>query len=206
MTTPSPAWCHPSSIIDEGAEIGPGTRIWHFCHISSGAKIGANCSFGQNAFVASGVIIGDGVKVQNNVSLYTGCVVEDDVFLGPSCVLTNVTNPRAFVSRRDEYRETRLRRGCSIGANATIVCGVEVGEYAFVGAGAVVTKDVPAFAQMVGTPARQTAWRCRCGERLADAPRVPPDARPATSRVACGACGTEYRLVTGAGQAHLTLA
>ena len=131
-----PPFSHPTATVDEGAELGPGTKIWHYSHISSGARIGAGCSFGQNSFVASGVVVGDGVRVQNNVSLYDGVVIEDDVFLGPSCVLTSVINPRSHVSRKDEYRATRLRRGCSIGANATVVCGSEVGRYAFVGAGA----------------------------------------------------------------------
>lgn len=147
---------HPSTIIDEGAEIGNGTKIWHFCHISSDCKIGEDCSFGQNCYVAPGVIVGNGVKVQNNVSLYTGVLVEDDVFLGPSCVLTNVINPRASVSRKHEYKQTHIKKGATIGANATIVCGVTIGEYAFIAAGAVVTKDVPPYALMKGVPAKQT--------------------------------------------------
>ena len=146
---------HSSSIIDKGAQIGADTKIWHFCHISADCTIGARCSFGQNCFVAPGVQIGNGVKVQNNVSLYTGVIVEDDVFLGPSCVLTNVINPRAAVSRKDEYKTTLIKKGVTIGANATIVCGVTIGEYAFIAAGAVVTKDVPAYALMKGVPARQ---------------------------------------------------
>lgn len=145
---------HASAIIDDGAKIGSNTKIWHFCHISGGSTIGERCSFGQNCFVAPGVIIGNGVKVQNNVSLYTGVIVEDDVFLGPSCVLTNVINPRAAVPRKDEYKTTLIKKGVTIGANATIVCGVTIGEHAFIAAGAVVTKDVPAYALMKGVPAR----------------------------------------------------
>jgi UDP-2-acetamido-3-amino-2,3-dideoxy-glucuronate N-acetyltransferase len=159
---------HPSSIVDEGARIGEGTRIWHFCHVSSGAVIGARCSFGQNCFVAGGTVVGDNVKVQNNVSIYEGTVIEDDVFLGPSCVLTNVTNPRSQVVRRSLYERTLLRRGASIGANATVVCGTTVGRYAFVGAGAVVTRDVPDYALVAGVPARFVGWMSRHGHRLPD--------------------------------------
>ncbi|MEM9692277.1 MAG: acyltransferase [Myxococcota bacterium] len=157
---------HPSAVIDEGADIGPDTRIWHFCHIMGQARIGASCSFGQNCFVASGVEVGHRVRVQNNVSIYAGTTVEDDVFLGPSCVLTNVTNPRAQVNRKAMYEKTRICRGATIGANATIVCGTTVGAYAFVAAGAVVTKDVPSYALMAGVPARRTGWMSRHGFRL----------------------------------------
>lgn len=154
---------HKSSYVDSGSQIGSGTKIWHFSHIMSGAKIGEHCSFGQNVNVDRDVVIGNNVKVQNNVSIYTGTIIEDDVFLGPSCVLTNVTNPRSQVSRRSLYEKTLIKRGATIGANATIVCNVTVGRYAFIGAGSVVTKNVPDYALMVGVPARQVSWISRHG-------------------------------------------
>ena len=157
---------HETAVIDEGAQIGKGTKIWHFCHVMSKSKIGENCSLGQNVFVADDVVLGNNVKVQNNVSIYTGVICEDDVFLGPSMVFTNVSNPRSAVVRKGQYERTLVRKGASIGANATIVCGHTIGEYAFIGAGAVVTKDVPAFALMIGTPARQVGWMSRYGHRL----------------------------------------
>lgn len=157
---------HASSYVDEGAIVGSGTKIWHFCHVMSGARVGERCSFGQNCVISPGVIIGSNVKVQNNVSIYEGTTIEDDVFLGPSCVLTNVTNPRSQVLRRSLYEPTLLRRGCSIGANATVVCGITIGRYAFVGAGAVVTKNVPDYALMIGVPARQKGWMSRHGHIL----------------------------------------
>jgi UDP-2-acetamido-3-amino-2,3-dideoxy-glucuronate N-acetyltransferase len=159
-------FAHESSYIDDGAQIGDHTRIWHFCHIMPGATIGRECSLGQNVFVATGVTVGNNVKIQNNVSLYTGVTVEDDVFLGPSMVFTNVINPRSHVIRKDEYRQTTIERGATIGANATVVCGVRLGRYCFVGAGAVVTRDVPAYALVYGSPARQQGWMCRCGVGL----------------------------------------
>ncbi len=165
MTIPDPAaefFVHPTAVVDEGAAIGPGTKIWHFCHIMPGAELGPGCNLGQNVMIASGVKLGRNVKIQNNVSVYTGVVCEDDVFLGPSCVFTNVRNPRSAVPRRSQYLATVVRRGATVGANATIVCGTEIGEYAFVGAGAVVTKPVPPYALVVGAPAR----RIRCGHRL----------------------------------------
>jgi UDP-2-acetamido-3-amino-2,3-dideoxy-glucuronate N-acetyltransferase len=157
---------HESAYVDEPCEIGEGTRIWHFCHVQKGAKIGRNCVFGQNCNIANDVVIGSNVKVQNNVSIYTGTVIEDDVFLGPSCVLTNVSNPRSQVNRHALYERTLLRRGCSVGANATLICGITVGRYAFIAAGAVVAKDVPDYALMMGVPARQAGWMSRHGHRL----------------------------------------
>jgi UDP-2-acetamido-3-amino-2,3-dideoxy-glucuronate N-acetyltransferase len=161
-------YVHPSSYVDDKATIGKGTKIWHFCHILSGARIGENCSFGQNVSVSGGTIIGNNVKIQNNVSIYEGTLIEDDVFLGPSCVLTNVTNPRSQVSRRTLYETTILRRGSTIGANATIICGTTIGRYAFIAAGAVVTINVPDYALMIGVPARQHGWMSRHGHRLID--------------------------------------
>ena len=157
---------HESSYIDDNVEIGEGTKIWHFCHILSNTKIGKKCSFGQNCVVGPNVKIGNGVKVQNNVSIYDGVEIEDDVFLGPSMVFTNVINPRAFINRKDEFKKTLLKKGCSIGANATIVCGITIGEYALIGAGAVVTKDVKPYALMVGVPARQIGWVDKAGNRM----------------------------------------
>ena len=156
--SPSPFYLHPSSFIDNNVQIGEGTKIWHFSHILSNTTIGKNCSFGQNCVVGPRVNVGNGVKVQNNVSIYEGVEIEDDVFLGPSMVFTNVINPRAFIQRKDEFKKTLLKKGCSVGANATIVCGVTIGEYALIGSGAVVTKDVKPYALMVGVPARQIGW------------------------------------------------
>ena len=157
---------HESAYVDEGAKIGEGTKVWHFCHVMPGAVIGNHCSLGQNVVVMGGTKIGNNVKIQNNVSIYEGVEIEDDVFCGPSMVFTNVVNPRSQVSRKHEYQRTLVRRGASIGANATIVCGVTLGEYCFVGAGAVVTKDVPAHALMVGVPAAIAGWMCECGVKL----------------------------------------
>lgn len=178
---------HESSYVDDGAEIGNGTKIWHFSHVMSGAKIGERCSFGQNCVVSPGVVIGTNVKVQNNVSIYEGTIIEDDVFLGPSCVLTNVTNPRSQVLRRSLYEKTLLKRGCSIGANATVVCGITIGRYAFVAAGAVVAKDVPDYAMMVGVPARQKGWMSRHGHLLKN-----PDVE---GIMTCSESGLRYREV-----------
>lgn len=172
---------HESSYVDEGARIGAGTRVWHFCHVMGGAVIGERCSLGQNVVVMNGVRIGTNVKIQNNVSIYEGVVLDDDVFCGPSMVFTNVVNPRSHVSRKHEYRTTHVKRGASIGANATIVCGVTLGEYAFIGAGAVVTRDVAAYALIAGVPGRRIGWMCQCGERLSD-----------SGVGTCAACGTTY--------------
>jgi UDP-2-acetamido-3-amino-2,3-dideoxy-glucuronate N-acetyltransferase len=184
-------FAHESAYIDEGCQIGEGTKIWHFTHIMSRARIGRRCNIGQNVVVSPDVVIGDNVKIQNNVSVYTGVVLEDDVFCGPSMVFTNVINPRSHVSRRDEYRETLVKRGATLGANATIVCGYTIGRYAFVGAGAVVTKHVPDYALVVGNPGRVAGWVCACGVKLAAGSR-PPD------QVACASCGAQYRGEGGA--------
>lgn len=157
---------HPSSVVDDGAVIGSGCRIWHFSHVMSGAVLGRSCNIGQNVMIASGVKLGSNVKVQNNVSVYSGVTCEDDVFLGPSCVFTNVRNPRSEIPRRDQYERTIVRRGATIGANATIVCGIEIGKYAFIGAGAVVTRSVPDYALVVGVPGRLAGWMSRHGHRL----------------------------------------
>jgi UDP-2-acetamido-3-amino-2,3-dideoxy-glucuronate N-acetyltransferase len=178
---------HESAYVDPPCRIGAGTKIWHFCHIMKDARIGANCIFGQNVLVGSGVVIGNNVKVQNNVAIYTGTVIEDDVFLGPSCVLTNVPNPRSQIIRHDLYERTVLRRGATVGANATIVCGVELGRYCFVGAGAVVTKNVPDYALMLGVPARQKGWVSRNG-----IPLPPPDAE---GIMMCPESGYRYKEV-----------
>jgi UDP-2-acetamido-3-amino-2,3-dideoxy-glucuronate N-acetyltransferase len=176
------ATIHESAYVDDPVTIGQGTKIWHFTHILAGVSIGSQCAIGQNVMIGPRVSIGNGVRIQNNVSLYEGVALEDDVFCGPSCVFTNVNNPRAFVSRKDEFRKTRVGRGASIGANATIVCGHDIGEYSFIAAGAVVTADVPAFALMVGVPARRRGWMSKAGEQLG------PD-------LVCPRDGARYRLV-----------
>ncbi len=180
-------YVHPTAVVNDGAVIGVRTKIWHFTHVMSGARIGNDCVIGQGCYVAN-VTIGDGVRVQNNVSIYDGVTLEDAVFCGPSCVFTNVINPRSGVSRKDEYRPTRVQRGASIGANATIICGVTIGRWAFIGAGAVVSRDVPDFALVVGVPARRIGWICSCGERLPAGPGA----------VRCTACGTRYQIDTAA--------
>jgi len=159
-------FAHQSSFIDEGSVIGDGTKIWHFSHVMPGARIGERCNIGQNVVISPDVVIGNNVKIQNNVSVYEGVVLEDDVFCGPSMVFTNVINPRSHVSRKHEFRETLVRRGATLGANSTIICGHTVGRFAFIGAGAVVTKDVPDYALMLGAPARIAGWMCECGVRL----------------------------------------
>jgi UDP-2-acetamido-3-amino-2,3-dideoxy-glucuronate N-acetyltransferase len=183
---------HPSSYVDEGCQVGDGTKIWHFCHVMAGATIGRGCNIGQNVLISPGVVIGDNVKIQNNVSVYTGVTLEDDVFCGPSMVFTNVVNPRSHVSRKDEYRRTMVKRGASLGANSTIVCGHTIGRFAFIGAGAVVTKDVPDFALIVGNPGRLAGWMCACGVKLASGAQVPPG-------VTCKSCGARYH-VQGVGR------
>ena len=188
MADATPYRAHATATIDPGCSIGDGTLIWHYSHVMPGATIGRGCSLGQNVFVARDVMIGDNAKIQNNVSIYEGVVLEDDVFCGPSCVFTNVLNPRSHVSRKHEYRRTLVKRGGSIGANATIVCGVTLGEYAFIGAGAVVTSDVPPYALMVGVPARRVGWMCQCGERLS----------LTAGKASCPACATRYAEANGA--------
>lgn len=178
---------HPSAIVDDGAVLGPGCRVWHWVHISAGARIGAGCSFGQGVYVGNDVLIGDQVKIQNNVSVYDAVTLEDDVFCGPSMVFTNVYNPRSAVIRKDQYRRTLVKRGATLGANCTIVCGSTVGEHAFVAAGAVVNRDVKAYALMAGVPARQIGWMSRHGERLALPMRGNDEA-------SCPATGERYRL------------
>lgn len=181
---------HETAIIDDGAQIGEGSRVWHWAHVCSGARIGDRCSLGQNVFVGNRVIIGDNVKIQNNVSVYDNVTLEDDVFCGPSMVFTNVYNPRSAVSRKDEYRDTLVRQGATLGANCTIVCGVTIGRFAFIGAGSVVNKDVKAFALMVGVPARQIAWMSEYGERL-DLPLT------GEGTTTCPKTGTIYTLSKG---------
>jgi UDP-2-acetamido-3-amino-2,3-dideoxy-glucuronate N-acetyltransferase len=180
-----PAKIHPTAIVDDGATVGEDSRVWHWVHISAGARVGNRCSLGQNVYVAGKAVIGNNVKIQNNVSIYDGVTLEDDVFCGPSMVFTNVINPRSHVVRRDEYRPTLVKRGSSIGANATIVCGVTLGAYSMVGAGAVVTKDVPDYALVTGVPARFLAWICECGVTLSSSHRNP---------WACQACSKRYAI------------
>jgi UDP-2-acetamido-3-amino-2,3-dideoxy-glucuronate N-acetyltransferase len=181
------ATVHPSAIVDEGAQLGDGTHVWHFAHVCAGARIGAGCSLGQGVYAGNDVLIGDNVKIQNHVSVYDAVTLEDDVFCGPSMVFTNVHNPRAAVPRKAEYRRTLIRRGATLGANCTVVCGTTVGEHAFVGAGAVVSRDVPAFALVVGVPARRIGWMSRHGERLG----LPASGQ---GEAACPATGERYRL------------
>lgn len=181
-------FAHETAVIDEGCQIGEGTKVWHFSHIMSNCIIGKNCNLGQNVVVSPEVVLGDNVKVQNNVSIYTGVICEDDVFLGPSMVFTNVINPRSAVARKTEYRKTLVKKGATIGANATIVCGISIGEYAFIGAGAVVLKDVPPYALVVGNPARQSGWMSEYGHKLQF---------DTTGLAVCPESGDQYRLQDG---------
>jgi UDP-2-acetamido-3-amino-2,3-dideoxy-glucuronate N-acetyltransferase len=178
-------FAHESCYLDEGCEIGAGTSIWHFSHVMAGARIGRRCNIGQNVVISPGVVIGDNVKIQNNVSVYTGVVLEDDVFCGPSMVFTNVINPRSHIPRKDEYRRTLVQRGASLGANSTIVCGHTIGSYALVGAGAVVTRDVPAYGLIVGNPGRLSGWACECAVTLTRNSAV-------SGEIDCSACGARY--------------
>lgn len=179
---------HPTAVIESGAEIGEGTKIWHFSHIMSGCKIGSKCTIGQGIYVDRDVNIGNGVKIQNHVSIYTGVTIEDDVFLGPSMVFTNVINPRSFIERKSEFKQTTVCKGATIGANATVLCGVKIGRYAMIGAGAVVTKDVPSFAVMIGNPAKQDGWISKAGHRL----------KFEENNIAiCEATGEKYKLQQG---------
>lgn len=189
-----PCFVHESSFVDNGAVIKSGTSIWHFCHIMPGAVVGHDCNIGQNVFIGEGVIIGNRVKIQNNVSVYSGVTLEDDVFCGPSCVFTNVNTPRSAVNRRGQYAKTLVKKGVTIGANATIVCGHTIGEYAFIGAGAVVTRDVPAYALIFGNPAAEHGWVCACGVRLNF-----NDNNEST----CAECGTAYRFSAESGEARV---
>jgi UDP-2-acetamido-3-amino-2,3-dideoxy-glucuronate N-acetyltransferase len=173
---------HSTAVVDEGAEIGAGTKIWHFSHVMGGARIGENCIIGQNVFIGSGTLLGNNVKVQNNVSIYDGVILEDDVFCGPSMVFTNVFNPRSFISRKKEFRKTLVKKGGTIGANVTIVCGNTVGQFAFIGAGSVVTKDVPDYALVYGNPGKVKGWVCQCAEEIGFR----------SGKAACRACGRRY--------------
>jgi UDP-2-acetamido-3-amino-2,3-dideoxy-glucuronate N-acetyltransferase len=187
-------FAHESAYVDDGCRIGDGTKIWHFSHVMAGAAIGERCTIGQNVVISPDVVIGDNVKIQNNVSVYTGVILEDDVFCGPSMVFTNVINPRSHIIRKNEFRRTLVKRGATLGANCTVVCGYTIGRYAFVGAGAVVTRDVPDYALLLGNPARIAGWVCSCGVKLAAGLTPPADA-------VCSACGRKY-----AGRSPATLA
>ena len=185
-------FAHETACIDDGAEIGAGTKIWHFCHVMPTARVGANCNIGQNVVISPDCVIGNNVKIQNNVSVYTGVVIEDDVFCGPSMVFTNVINPRSQIERKDEYKTTLVRRGATIGANATVICGNTLGRYCFVGAGTVVTRDVPDFGLLVGNPGRLRGYVCLCGDKL----DIMPDDQT-VERTICSSCERQYEMVDG---------
>ncbi len=184
-------WAHETACVDDPGSVGPGTRVWHFSHVSKGARVGPNCSIGQNVYVAPGAVIGAGVKIQNNVSIYDGVTLEDGVFCGPSVVFTNVINPRSHISRKHEFRPTLVRYGATVGANATVLCGLTIGRFAFIGAGSVVTRNVPDFALITGNPGRQQGWMCCCGVKLSLA------VKPRRRRVRCRACGAAYQVGGG---------
>jgi UDP-2-acetamido-3-amino-2,3-dideoxy-glucuronate N-acetyltransferase len=189
----SSTFVHESSYVDSPCEIGEGTKIWHFSHVMKNSRVGRNCNIGQNVVISPDCVVGNNVKIQNNVSVYTGVILEDDVFCGPSMVFTNVFNPRSHVERKNEYRQTLVKQGATIGANATVVCGNTLGRYCFVGAGSVVTRDVPDFAMVYGNPAKVRGWACTCGEKL-DLPPAPTGKKLAK----CGRCGQQYRYESGA--------
>ena len=200
----APPYVHPTALVDEGATLEPGVKVWHFAHVCKGARIGAGSVLGQNVYVGPGVVMGRGCKVQNNVSVYEGVTLEDDVFVGPSAVFTNVVNPRAHIVRRHEFKATLVRRFASIGANATIVCGTTIHPGAFVAAGAVVTRDVPPYVLVQGVPARAVGFACECGQMLGQAPRAQPRVqRGRRARMACAACGSDYEVLAEGGLARL---
>jgi len=192
MDGETPIWAHETACIDDPGAIGSGTRIWHFSHVMKGAVVGKNCSIGQNVFIGAGAVIGNGVKLQNNVSVYDRVTLEDHVFCGPSMVFTNVINPRSHISRKHEFRATLVREGATIGANATILCGVTIGRYSFIGAGAVVTRDVPDFALVYGNPGRHRGWMCACGVKLAQVAKQ-------RGQLRCPTCGKTYEKRTTRG-------
>jgi len=196
------AFIHPTAVVDPGAQIGAGTRVWHFSHVMAGARVGARCVLGQNVFVGGAAVIGDGCKIQNNVSIFDAVELEDDVFIGPSVVFTNVRAPRAFISRKGDYQPTRVRRGASVGANATIVCGRTLGAYCLVGAGAVVTHDVESHALVTGVPARWRGWVCRCGVGLSEAPVGDAEDMTVDPVLRCPSCESVFRMTGGGPQAR----